>query len=222
MATPRRLGRPPASSSAETRRRILEVAREAFAELGYGVTTNKIVADRAAITTGALYHYFDSKHDLYVAVYTQVWEHVGRHLGAALDSSDTFEGQLTAVLTEARRLNVEDSSLARFLGAARIDISRHEDLAAVLVAEPPEARVLFETMVATGIATGEVAAADRQRVLALLRALFVGLVDGVSPDSRQHLAAIEGMLALVRGELIIPPQGRPRRSQVTTSEGAAG
>jgi len=214
-ATPRRLGRPPASSSVDTRRRILEVARESFAEFGYGVTTNKFVATRAGITTGALYHYFDSKHDLYVAVYAQVWDHVGRHLGAALASGDTFEGQLTAVLTEARRLNLEDSSLARFLGAARIDIQRHDDLARVLLAEPPEARTLFETMVATGIATGELAARDRQRMLALLRALFVGLVDGVSPNSRQHLAAIEGILALVRGELV----SRPATARATRRAG---
>ena len=59
---------------AETRRRILDVARQSFAELGYGGTTNRHIATKAGITTGALYHYFDSKLDLYLAVQQYVDE----------------------------------------------------------------------------------------------------------------------------------------------------
>ncbi len=116
---PVRLGRPPASSSAETRTRILQVARQSFAELGYGVTTNKYLATKVGITTGALYHYFDSKIDIYAAVYSEVTERVFDRFEAAIVGIDTFIGRFEAILEEAHRLNDEDHSLARFLGAAR-------------------------------------------------------------------------------------------------------
>ena len=65
MATPRRLGRPPDTSSEETRRRILESARLCFAANGYEATSNRQLADSAGLTTGAIYHYFGSKRDLF-------------------------------------------------------------------------------------------------------------------------------------------------------------
>ena len=36
-----RLGRPPDTDSADTRRRILDIARLAFAQRGYGAATNR-------------------------------------------------------------------------------------------------------------------------------------------------------------------------------------
>ena len=64
----RRRGRPPATNSADTRQAILKAARALFAERGYGAVTNKDVASVAGITTGALYHYVESKLDLYAEV----------------------------------------------------------------------------------------------------------------------------------------------------------
>ena len=86
---PRRLGRPPSSSSVETRARIIDVAREAFAESGYGVTTNKMLATKAGITTGALYHYFDSKVDIYKAVYDEVQDFVFERFATDLAGATT-------------------------------------------------------------------------------------------------------------------------------------
>ena len=49
--SPRRLGRPPASDSADTKQRILAVARSSFGELGWEKTTNKDIAAKAGITS---------------------------------------------------------------------------------------------------------------------------------------------------------------------------
>ena len=94
----RRLGRPPASSSADTRDRILDVARRCFGELGYETTTNKYLSGRAGITTGAIYHYFESKLHIYVAVHDDVQDRVYRRFEEAVDGVESFVGQLDAVL----------------------------------------------------------------------------------------------------------------------------
>src|SRR5436309_7602236 len=119
---PRKLGRPPATDSADTRRRVLAVAREAFAELGWEVTTNKHVATKAGITSAALYHYFDSKLQMYLAVYDDVHKLVTDQFTAAMQGADTFAEQFAAVLEAAHAMNGADPSLARFLASVRIDL----------------------------------------------------------------------------------------------------
>ena len=201
----RKLGRPPASSSAETRQRILDVARVSFAEQGYGVTTNKYVATKAGITTGALYHYFDSKLDIYVAVNDHVQRHIYARFRAALDANTTFLARFEAILEAARQLNIEDPSLARFVGAARIDIARHDELRERMAVLPGEGTAVLSELVSTGVATGEIRPADRRRVTAFIRTVFIGLVDAVSDDTDEHAAAIEAIRALLHGRLLQAP-----------------
>src|SRR6185295_14928897 len=60
-------GRPKGATRDVTRARILEAARACFAQRGYGATTNREIADKAALTPAALYQYFDSKLALFMA-----------------------------------------------------------------------------------------------------------------------------------------------------------
>ena len=73
MAVPRRrrAGRPSAAASAETRERILRAACERFAAAGYGRARNQEIAAAAGLTSAALYHYYDSKAELFAAA----WRH---------------------------------------------------------------------------------------------------------------------------------------------------
>ena len=64
-------------------------------------------ADEAGITTGALYHYFDSKLDIYRAVLEQVQQQVYDSFEAAEASADDFLGKLQAVVVE-RLANLAD------------------------------------------------------------------------------------------------------------------
>jgi AcrR family transcriptional regulator len=209
---PTRLGRPPARDSAVTRARILDVARRSFADLGYEATTNKVLAAEAGITTGALYHYFESKFDLYVAVHEHVQAVVYERFESVVADADTFIGRIASVLDAAHELNRLDPSLARFLGSVRVDVRRHPDLAAVLrPAERRRAR-FYDDIVDLGVRTGEIAAADSTRTKAVIRTMLVGLTDAVSGDPDTHLRSIEGLKSLLEGTLIRPPasSGTPR------------
>jgi AcrR family transcriptional regulator len=53
---------------AESRRRILEAAREVFFRDGFMAANLDEVAEKASVAKGTLYRYFESKAELYVAV----------------------------------------------------------------------------------------------------------------------------------------------------------
>ena len=113
---PKRLGRPPATKSADTRRAILDAARDLFGQRGYASVTNRELAAAAGVTTSALYHYADSKLDLYLQVEQDMQERVYARFQDAEASPVTFVGKFQAVLDTAHELNIEDPSLARFVG----------------------------------------------------------------------------------------------------------
>jgi TetR/AcrR family transcriptional regulator, repressor for uid operon len=194
-----RLGRPPASSSAETRGRIIDVARRCFADHGYEVTTNRKLASEAGLTTAAMYHYFDSKLAIYKAVLDEVQQRVYDRFERAEGSAETFIGKIEAVYEVAHDLNRADASLARFLGASRIDRLRDPDLARELGAVDVRGEGFFEGIVDRGIETGEVASADRESVLDFIRAFNIGLTDGLSSDHDEHRRAVDGLLLVLRG-----------------------
>ena len=57
---------------AETRKKLIEVARRAFADYGYaGISMDKLTAE-AGLTRGALYHHFGDKKGLFAAVVDQI------------------------------------------------------------------------------------------------------------------------------------------------------
>jgi AcrR family transcriptional regulator len=211
-----RLGRPPASNAAETRQRIIATAAELFAVKGYGVTTNKDVAAQAGITTGALYYYFDSKLAMYLAVYAELAARVNERLTGAMEDESTFSGKLRAVLEAVYQMNLEDPSIARFLGTARVDRLRHRDLMEAIPHSPGEGIQLVGPMLDAGMTSGEVDADRRDVIEAVMRTIFVGLTDNsaLSADPAYHRRAIDGIEALFDSELVRRPRRASRRRAV--------
>lgn len=203
MARPKatRLGRPPASSAGDTRQRIISVAAELFADNGYGVTTNKDVAIRAGISTGALYYYFESKLDMYVAVFLELQARIDERMGEVMQKETTFKGRLRGILAVAYDLNREDPAIARFQGTARVDRMRHPELRKAIPHPPGEGAGLMRDLIDGGVETGEIRPDRKHQAEAVIKTLFVGLVDGQSADSVNQRQAIEGIDAWLENEL---------------------
>src|SRR5437588_1835414 len=78
--------------SEETRQALIQAARELFAERGFaGVGTEEIVR-AARMTRGALYHHFESKEDLFRAVYEDVERELVERIGTdAMSAPDPLQ-----------------------------------------------------------------------------------------------------------------------------------
>ena len=57
---------------AETRKKLIQVARRAFGEYGYAETSMDKLTAEAGLTRGALYHHFGDKKGLFAAVVDQI------------------------------------------------------------------------------------------------------------------------------------------------------
>lgn len=169
-----------------------------------------MIADAAGITTGAIYHYFDSKLHIYEAVLDEVQERVYALFEAAERTGDTFVDKLDAVYEAAHQLNRADTSLAQFLGASRIDRRRNAELAESLGPTGQRGERFFEAIVQRGIETGEIDAADQDRVLSFIRAFNIGLTDGLSGDHEQHRQAVDGLMLALRGMVSVNTRAASR------------
>jgi AcrR family transcriptional regulator len=60
------------SDAAVTRTRIVDAALDLFAEQGFHGTSMREIASAAGLTGGSLYHHFDSKEDILLAVVAEI------------------------------------------------------------------------------------------------------------------------------------------------------
>lgn len=206
----RRLGRPPASLSAETRARIIAAAQRCFAHSGYDKTTNKDIAEAAGLTTGALYHYFDSKQTLFLTVLREKQQVILESFTSATAATDGALQKLCAVLDRAVDLHRNDEHLARFVSIAPIEIDRHPEFLERSATEPRAVTnsggiaQFFSSIVEEGQRTGEIdPTADPDAMVQMLLATTAGLAQlaGLVEDGTLHERAMESFKALLVGSL---------------------
>jgi AcrR family transcriptional regulator len=73
--------------SQATRTALIDAGRQLFAERGYSAVSVGELAELAGVTTGALYHQFESKEGLFKAVYFEVVQEVSAGIIKARESS---------------------------------------------------------------------------------------------------------------------------------------
>ena len=209
----RRLGRPAAAESGETRARILRAARESFAAGGYRRASNQEIAAAADVTPNALYHYFASKADLFAAAYEAALAVLlDAYREAAAGSSEPVE-QLCALVEANAALNRAHPGLAEFLATAPLEARRHPELAAKLGSRGDEIARLLREILEAGVRGGRLSRAlDLDAAVTLLTAASFGLawIHGVLPSAEAHEAALRAFQSLLRGELL--SRGGPARS----------
>jgi AcrR family transcriptional regulator len=202
----RRVGRPPTSVSATTRPRIIAAARACFAKDGYDKTTNRDIAERAGLTTGAIYHYFDSKPELFAAVDADTFAVIRQEfLDALRNAEPTFVTQVTAIWNRAAELHASDQSYAGFAMVSPIERLRHRDIPDDIGGNTPHE--LLREVVRNARARGELADdIDDELVLAVLVVITMGLAQSAaaSDDVIGHRRTTGVFARVLDGTLLAP------------------
>lgn len=125
----RKLGRPADTDSTDTRERIITCACIKFAYEGFEGTTNKDIAAAAGISSAALYHYFPSKSDLYVAVCEYISGVFTEVFQRAKESDPRLESRLTMLLAENGKIGRTTPSIVGFITGISAVVKKHPEVA---------------------------------------------------------------------------------------------
>jgi AcrR family transcriptional regulator len=206
IEAPRPRGRPRDQDSAETRLRLLRVAQELFARHGYEGTSNRTIAKASGITSGAIYHYFASKAELYAAVYEVVFDKVFSEFEKAVADHHTLVAQYAAVLDAAAMLNREDPLVPAFVIGVAGDSERNPELKQLLRPLRRRNNEFFRRLVAQAAERGELSPeVDLRAVEDLLNAVVSGLarLSAITGDGRRHAAAVDALQRFFAGTLLM-------------------
>jgi TetR/AcrR family transcriptional regulator, transcriptional repressor for nem operon len=207
----RRRGRPPGSNSQATRERILHAAWECFARKGYAGTTNRDIADRAKITSAAIYQYFDSKSDLYVAAVRAAQRELLPDLRAAIQDAPTARAALRGLAQMYATMHQRNSSIAPFLSALPVEMQRHDEIAKTMMGERSDVLSMIISAVERGVKTGEIPAARGPGAVAMFVACTMGLsmyASLIAPEG--VIAAVDAYVRLIDGTLLATPRAAPK------------
>ncbi|MGE0813435.1 MAG: TetR/AcrR family transcriptional regulator [Vicinamibacterales bacterium] len=89
---------PKGDKRARTRARLLEAARDLIRETGYERTTLRAVAERAGMTSGAIYGNFKDREDLFMALADAYWPPLKPHVPPGATFPDVMHALAAALI----------------------------------------------------------------------------------------------------------------------------
>jgi AcrR family transcriptional regulator len=195
-------------------------ARGCFGRNGYDKTINKDIAAAAGITQAAIYHYFPSKRDVFVAAYREMQETTFARFEAVVATETTLVAKVKAMLDLAADMHASDRTLATFTSIAPIEIQRHPDLRKALGDEAATVYRFFQGVLDASRSDLR-ADVDPVSVVNLLVAVTAGFSQfgATARADRSHREAIEALERLVDGTLFArspaEAEAQPKRHIVT-------
>jgi len=176
-----------------TKQRIEQAALQLFAAKGFEATGIRDIADRAGLSTAALYHYMGSKDELLVAFMVESMTELTRVAQAALAGAASPAAQLSALVRthvgfhtlDAQRSLVADDELRAVSDAAFIKVMQLRDGYERLWADTLE----------QGKRSGEFRFADGRITRLALLEMCNGVARWYSDRGRMHPAEIADCFA---------------------------
>jgi AcrR family transcriptional regulator len=191
---------------AATRGALIDAARALFAERGFAGVSREEIVERAGVTRGAMYHYFASKEDLFLAVY----EAVERDLCEAIARAAMGGGD-----DPVEELRLGSAEFLKSAGTGEVRRIAVLDSPSVLDA-PTRNRVgeqyglgMLRAVLAAVDAAGRLAAAPVDQLAPILMAVLHEAATQIAEgaDEATTIAMVDGLI-----DRITIPARRPRRS----------
>jgi AcrR family transcriptional regulator len=147
---------------ADTRRRIETAATRLFVEKGVAETGVREIARTVEISEGALYRHFASKEELVWHLFERHYVEFASRLVTLADRETTARGKVRAMIRGFCQAHDENPTLFRFLLFVQ-----HGQLGKLAPGTPTPVHAV-RTVIAQGIASGEIPAQDPHLATALM------------------------------------------------------
>jgi AcrR family transcriptional regulator len=123
-------------NAARNRAAILQAAREAFCELGFGATTVRDIIRRTDLASGTFYNYFPDKEALLKELIEEFQAELRRRVHEAREAAATLEDLLRSAFRACFEIYVEDNVILTLLMRNAGEI---EELTSVTALDPAAA-----------------------------------------------------------------------------------
>ncbi|MFZ4428004.1 MAG: TetR/AcrR family transcriptional regulator [Saprospiraceae bacterium] len=98
-----------------TEEKILEAARELFADRGYSGVRMREIAARAGINKGLLHYYFRNKEALFISVFKESFSRFSRKLNDIMASEQKLPDKIDTIVEEYMSLLIANPNLPGFI-----------------------------------------------------------------------------------------------------------
>lgn len=165
---------------AQTRRQILNSAREIIAELGFSGAQMSDVAKRSGVATGTLYRYFANKEELCRQVFREVSTREMNMLATIASSDAAPEARLDKVLRTFAGRAIQGRRLAYALLAEPVDVGLAEERSRFRRTHAE----IFAGILEEGVASGAFRRCDvRLSAACMAGAIPTVLIGSLAPDA---------------------------------------
>lgn len=106
-------GKPGRKTAAHTEAKILDVATDLFAKIGYDAASIRMIADAAGITIPTIYLYYKNKRALYLACCLHVFKRGSDTMGREMERADTPEERVYRQILALCTILLTDPHLAK-------------------------------------------------------------------------------------------------------------
>lgn len=196
-----KLGRPANTDSDDTRRTILDAALHCFASAGFKATSIRTIAEKAGVTVGTIYHYFDTKEALILFLHHEIQE---MSLGLVRDklkgatSLTSGWAELSRVLFDT---HVQHPEIAKFNAVMEVASFRNLDME--VARYDKEWRKVYRGLAELGVKTGEVKPGKQRELAIVLWAASIGITrHAIQAPMSDHKLCLEGFVELFEGKLV--------------------
>ncbi len=195
----RKRGRPADTDSSDTHDRIIVCARERFAAEGFEGTTNREIAETARVSSAALYHYFPSKVDIYIAVCDSLTEIFVEVFARVKASETTLEARLVALFAEVGTLGASAPSTVGFITGISAVVQKHPEVSKGTDAFGVEFGRNILDLIATAKETDQILQGTTMQSFAdLVSSVLAGLGRmSARGDQSRHVAVADAFLRLI-------------------------
>lgn len=161
----------------ERRRQILDAARQVFSQKGFEATNVSDVAAAAGVSQGTIYHYFDSKDDLFMAVFEE-WLTTCAYQGYAESAltADTTADRLRVFAQTAAQMMIDSATFLPVQMEFWSHILRNDVIRERFRLVFAELRTFLGQIIRAGMDSGEFRPADAEVLAAIAFAVYDGLI----------------------------------------------
>ncbi|MFT3855298.1 MAG: TetR/AcrR family transcriptional regulator [Ilumatobacteraceae bacterium] len=201
-----RVGRPTDADAAQTRRRLLEAAVEAFGETGLSRTSLRHIAERAGLTAGTLYHHYPTKEALYIEAYEWVVAQIQLECYDATVGLTHPQERLSAVLDRLHDLTKRRPATVRFVVWVWVE---HIDQSSHRVTGVAGITAFMEMIADEGVRRGDLDPADRDAFLGVAASMMYGVLLIAFTGRTQVDLATAGLNRALADQLFLAPRTPP-------------